>query len=109
MARDPGLERILREELRDAGPLTEVPMFGGLAFLWAGHLLCCADASGLLVRLGRGNDGWALALHGATPLRSGTRPMKGWVRLPPALRADEELRRRCIAAALAFVHGLPPK
>jgi hypothetical protein len=107
--RDRDLERTLRADLARLDGLTEAPMFGGLAFLLRGNLLACANHEGLLARLGQGNDAWALALPGATTLMSGPRPMRGWVRIPPALAADPETRRRVLDAATAFASSLPPK
>jgi hypothetical protein len=107
--RDRDLEQTLRANLAPLQGLSETPMFGGLAFLLHGNLLACANHEGLLARLGQGNDAWALALPGATTLLSGTRPMKGWVRLPPALAADPGTRRRVLDAATAFASSLPPK
>jgi hypothetical protein len=106
--RDPGLEQTLRADLAGL-PITETFMFGGLAFLLHGHLLCCASHEGLLARLGPGREAWALALPGATAMMSGTRPMKGWVRIPPDLAADPALRARVLDAAAAFASSLPPK
>jgi hypothetical protein len=107
--RDRDLEQALRDDLRRLNGVTETGMFGGQAFLLRGNLLCCASHEGLLARLGRGNDAWALALPGATTLFSGTRPMKGWVRIPPPLAADPALRARVLDAAIAFASSLPPK
>jgi hypothetical protein len=103
------LEDTLRHDLKDQDGLTETPMFGGLAFLLRGNLLACASHEGLLARLGKGREAWALALPGATTLLSGSRPMHGWVRVPPDLAADPSLRARVLAAALDFAGSLPPK
>lgn len=109
MPRDPGLEALILEELGTLPGLTEKSMFGGRAWLWNGHLLCGARSDGMLVRLGKGQDGWALALDGVAPLMSGDRPMSGWVRAASQVYADDSLRHRLITAALAFVRGLPAK
>jgi hypothetical protein len=109
MARDPGLENLIREDLpRDAG-LTEKPMFGGWAWLLNGNLLIGARGDGMLARLGKGNDGWALALPDVSPMISRGRAMDGWVRAGPAAYGDNALRLRLIEAALSFVRRLPPK
>ncbi|WP_037282378.1 TfoX/Sxy family protein [Rubellimicrobium mesophilum] len=107
--RDRDLEQRLRADLTTRDGITETTMFGSLAFLLRGNLLACASHEGLLARLGRGNEGWALALPGVTTPMSGTRSMKGWVRLPPGLAADPALRARVLDAATAFVASLPPK
>lgn len=107
MARDPGLEDLLADDLAGTSGLTTRTMFGGLAWLWDGLLLCGARHDGLLVRLGAGRDGWALALPGIEPMTIRGRPMSGWVWAGDAACGDDAVRRRLLAAALVFVHTLP--
>lgn len=109
MARDEGLEELLRADLDSVSGLAEKPMFGGRAWLLDGHLLCGAREDGMLVRLGKGSDGWALELPGIGPMISRGRPMAGWVRAQPEAFGDDALRRRLLDSALAFVRALPPK
>lgn len=109
MARDRELEDIVRADLGFRAGLSEKPMFGGLAWLLDGHLLCGASRQGLLVRLGKGYDAFALAIDGVGPVRMGQRAMEGWVRASPEACSDEILRRRLIGEAIAFVDTLPPK
>jgi hypothetical protein len=109
MARDPGLENLIRDDLpRDAG-LTEKAMFGGWAWLLNGNLLIGARSDGMLVRLGKGKDGWALALPDIAPMMMRGRAMDGWVRAGPVAYGDDALRARLVEAALGFVRALPPK
>ena len=84
-------------------------MFGGCAWLLNGNLLCGARADGMLARLGRDRDGWALAMPDIVPMISRGRRMQGWVRAGPAAFGDDALRRRLIDAARAFVRSLPAK
>ena len=109
MARDRELEDIVRADLGLRAGLSEKPMFGGLVFLLDGHLLCGARGEGMLARLGKGNDAWALTIDGIAPMVMGERVMEGWVRASPEACADAALRRRLIAEAIAFVDTLPPK
>ncbi len=109
MARDAGLEELLREELGQRPGLSEKAMFGGWAFLLNGHLLCGAREDGLLIRLGKGNDAWALELHDIKPMLSGSREIQGWVRAGPEAYGNDMPRKRLLLAALDFVEGLPPK
>jgi len=109
MSRDLGLEELIRQELGERPGLSEKPMFGGLAFLLDGNLLCGARNDGMLVRLGKGNDGWALALAGIELMVMGDRPMNGWVRAGAKAYGDDALRKRLLDAALAYVLSLPPK
>lgn len=57
MARDEGLEELLRDDLRAEPGLTETAMFGGWAWLLNGNLLCGARDDGILARLGK-IQGW---------------------------------------------------
>jgi len=109
MARDLGLEEILQDDLRTTPGLTDKPMFGGWAWLLWGNLLCGARDDGMRFRLGRGNDGWALALAGIEPMVSRGKQMQGWIRADARAYGDDELRRKLIACALQFVGTLPRK
>ncbi|MCA1439637.1 TfoX/Sxy family protein [Ensifer sp. IC4062] len=109
MVRDPGLEELVRQDLGDQPGLSEKPMFGGLAFLLNGNLLCGAREDGMLVRLGKGNDAWALALPGIVQMVMSERRMYGWVRAGVEAYGDDALRCRLLDAALGYVLSLPPK
>ncbi|KGM34842.1 TfoX/Sxy family protein [Inquilinus limosus] len=109
MARDPGLEELVREALGEEPGLDEKRMFGGLAWLLHGNLLCGARVDSMLVRLGKGNDGWALQQPDVAAMVMQGRAMPGWVRAGAAAYGDDALRRRLLDAALAFVRTLPPK
>jgi hypothetical protein len=106
MARDEGLEELLRDELESVQGLTEKAMFGGRAWLLDGKLLCGARNDGMLVRLGKGADGWALETPDIGPMMSRGKRMQGWVRAGPDAYGDDALRRRLLDEALAFVRSL---
>jgi hypothetical protein len=109
VARDEGLEELVREELGDQAGLFETRMFGGIAWLLGGNLLCAASERGLLVRLGKGNDGWALTTPGISSAIMGGRKMEGWVRASSDAFGDDDVRRRLFQSALTFVRALPAK
>lgn len=109
MARDKGLEELIHDELRSVSGVSEKAMFGGWAWLLGGKLLCAARDDGMLVRLGKGNDGWALELSGVQTMLSRGKPMQGWVRADSSVYADDALRGRLLAAARGFVDSLPRK
>ena len=109
MARDYGLEELLREDLGKEWGLTEKAMFGGRAWLLYGNLLCGARDDGMLARVGRNNDGKALELPDVVPMISRGRRMQGWVRAGPTAFGDDALRRKLLDAALTFVRSLPAK
>ena len=107
MARDEGLEQLIEEHLTRQAGLRTKDMFGGRAWLLEGKLLCAARHDGMLVRLGKGNDGWALKYPGITSLIMGARRMSGWVRAAPEAFGDDTIRQKLLDAALAFVRSLP--
>lgn len=109
MARDPGLEELLNEQLEGVRGLAQKPMFGGWAWLLNGNLLCAARDDGMLVRLGKGKDDWALDLPGIVPILSRGRHMQGWVRAVPEAYGDDALRQKLVDAALDFNRSLPVK
>jgi hypothetical protein len=74
-----------------------------------GNLLCGASGRGMLVRLGKGNDGWALELPDIAPMMIRDRRMEGWVRVDPDAFGDDCLRARLLEAGLAFVLTLAGK
>ena len=109
MARDEGLEELLHDMLGPASGLAEKAMFGGRAWLLHGNLLCGARQDGLLLRLGKGHDGWALEQPGVKRMEMRGRALEGWVRAGPDAYGDDEVRQKLLDAALSFVQGLPAK
>lgn len=109
MARDPGLEELISDELAEIPGVTQKAMFGGLAWLVHGNLLCGARKDSMLVRLGKGNDAWALKISGVTLMIMGKRQMHGWIRVAPGVYGDDSLRRKLLQAALEFARSLPKK
>ena len=109
MARDQGLEALLSQDLQGERGLNEKAMFAGQACLLHGNLLCGARSDGLLVRLGKDKDAWALRIPGIVQMIMGERHMHGWVRVAPETCGDDALRRKLLDAALAFVRSLPKK
>ncbi len=109
MARDSGFEDLVRSALGNRPGLTEKGMFGGQAFLLHGKLLCGVRAGSLMLRVGRENEAWALAIAGVEPMMNGARRMHGYVRANADAYVDDGVRDRLIDAAVAFTLTLPRK
>ena len=109
MARNKVLEELLGDDLAQVRGLTDKAMFGGRAWLLHGNLLCGARDDGMLVRLGKGNEAWALSTPGIAPMIMQGRPMQGWVRAAPEAYEDDALRRKLLKAAINFTQSLPKK
>lgn len=84
-------------------------MFGGLAFMWHGHMLCGLMAAGGLYRVGKAGMDAALALPGTGPMRMGARSIGGYVCASPAAMGDDALRGALLAQSRAFCATLPPR
>jgi TfoX/Sxy family transcriptional regulator of competence genes len=108
MAFDPGLAQLLREHLTGLG-VEEKKMFGGLAFLMNGHMVCGVHKGGAMFRVGRAQYDQALAIDGVAPMMFTNRPMVGMVHCSDAACADDVRRGRLMALSLATVKALPPK
>ncbi|HHQ6556527.1 TPA: TfoX/Sxy family protein [Serratia fonticola] len=106
MARDQGLEEILREDLEALSGLTEKAMFGGF-WLLDGKLIFAACDDGMLTRLGTDRDSWTLEQPDIVPMISRGRKIQGWVRAGPSTFWDNLLRRKLVDSALDFVRSLP--
>jgi len=109
MARDKGLEELIEDELRSIPNITSKAMFGGWAWLIGGNLFCGARDDGMLLRLGKGHDDWALQVSGTEPMISRGKRMQGWVRADARTYGDDRMRSKLLAAALEFARTLPRK
>jgi hypothetical protein len=108
--RDAGMEALVAQDLGPRDALATKAMFGGLAWMWRGHLLCAAQGEGVMARLGKGEDGWALSRPGVRRMQAaGGRPMAGWVQLDRTAALDDRLRGDVLRAACAFVATLPAR
>ena len=107
--RDRGLEELVLDDLGPLPGLSEKPMFGGLVWLLDGNMLCAVSDKGVMVRLGKDHDAWALALPDVAPMVMSGRSMPGWVRAGLDASADDDRRKRLLDAAVTFVGTLPPK
>jgi hypothetical protein len=108
MAWDEGLAQVLRDDLAGEA-VAEKKMFGGLAFLRGGHMVCGIHRGGVMVRVGKPNEAAALAVAGVARMEMNGRPMPGMVTLTDDTAADDARRGAVIGMALGFVRALPPK
>ena len=109
MARDPGLEELLQNDLAGVRGLTQKAIFGDMAWLLHGNLLCGARQNSLLARLGKDKDAWALKQPGIRLMVMQGRPMSGWVQATADAYGNDALRAKLIAKAVEFNHTLPKK
>lgn len=109
MAYDEGLAQILRDDLNDLAGISEKKMFGGMAFMLNGNMVCGVHKDGGMFRVGKENEAAALAVEGAGPMAFTGRKMGGMVDVSDALLDDDDRRGALVALALDFVKDLPAK
>lgn len=107
MAYDEALAERVRTVLEDR-EVREQKMFGGLAFMLAGHMCCGVLGDELLVRVGRDEYAAALARPGAHEMDFTGRPMRGFVVVAPEALKGRALRT-WVQRGTAFVDTLPPR
>jgi TfoX N-terminal domain len=108
MAWDEGLAQLLRDDLADE-TVVEKKMFGGLAFLLNGHMVCGIHKGGAMFRVGKPNEAAALTVAGASSMQMSGRPMPGMIGCTDDASADDRRRGKLMSLALGFVKSLPPK
>lgn len=109
MAYDSVLADRLREMIAPIGPARELKMFGGLAFMLRGHMVCCVWGEGILVRLGAEGVAAAAAAGEAELFHPSGKRAVGLALVPEASALDDEELQAWVDRAAAFVATLPPK
>ncbi len=109
MAYDEGLAERIRDVLHERRDLAERRMFGGIAFLVAGHLTAGIIGNDLMVRVGPEQHAKLLKQPHTRPMDFSGRPMRGYLFVAAAgIEADRDLDR-WIGLGLEYVLGLPAK
>lgn len=109
MAYDEQLAQRIRELLGEEPELSERKMFGGLAFLVAGHLAVAADsAGGVLLRVAPQHGADLLDEH-VRPMQMRGRVMTGWLHVDPAAVRTRARLRRFVRLGVDYARTLPPK
>lgn len=109
MAYDDGLAALMRDDLVGEDGITEKTMFGGVAFLLHGNMVCGVHSGGAMFRVGKPDEGAARAVDGAGPMMFSGRPMGGMIDVTDEAMADDSRRGTWLAMALAHARSLPPK
>lgn len=109
MAYDEDLAAILRDALGGHQGISEKKMFGGLAFMLRGNMLCGVHERGGMARVGKANEAAALEMEGVAPMSFTGRSMGGFVDVADEAFEDDARRDAILALCFDFVGGLPPK
>jgi TfoX/Sxy family transcriptional regulator of competence genes len=110
MAYDENLAQRLRERLLGSPNLSEMKMFGGIAFLINGNMAIGVTHNDLIVRVGPQASDQSLATPYTKPFAmTGRAPMSGWVQVEPAGFANEDALQQWIQQGIRYAASLPPK
>ena len=108
MAYDKGLAQIMRHDLCDVIGISEKKMFGGIAFMYAGHMVCGIHKDGAMFRVGKDQEAEAKA-EGAVDMMFTGRKMGGLIDVTDEAFVDDNRRALCMGMALRHAQSLPPK
>jgi hypothetical protein len=108
MAYNETLAMRVRQALPDQR-IEEKKMFGGLAFMLGGNMVCGITKDDLMVRVGPDNHEAALERAGARPMDFAGRPMRGMVFVDAVGYTSDSDLNEWVDLALAFGASLPPK
>jgi hypothetical protein len=110
MAYDEDLANRIRELMANEAGVTEMRMFGGLAFLIGGHMSVAASGQGgLMVRCEPEDTDALLAKPHARPFEMRGREMQGWLRVDAeGVRAKRQLEP-WVKRGVAYARSLPPR
>ena len=111
MAYDKGLAQIMRDDPCDVIGISEKKMFGGIAFTYAGHMVCGIHKDGAMFRVGKDQEAKAKAkaIEGAGDMMFTGRKMGGLIDVTGEAFVDDERRALWIGMALRHAQSLPPK
>ena len=110
MAYDEELANRIRELVHGEKGLTEMRMFGGLAFLINGNMAVSASGQGgLLLRVDPADTGALLDDPHAQPFVMRGREMDGWLRVDPAGLTTKRQLTRWVTRGVDYARSLPPK
>jgi TfoX/Sxy family transcriptional regulator of competence genes len=110
VAYDEDLADRIRALLAGDARVTEQKMFGGLAFLVAGHMAVAASGQGgFMVRVDPAQTDDLVEEPHVAPFVMRGRPMQGWLRVDTAGVLTESQLEPWVQRGLAYVRSLPPK
>ena len=110
VAYDEALANHIRELLPADADVSEMKMFGGLAFLLGGNLAVAASGQGgMMVRVDPNSSEQLVATTSAHFLEMRGRPMQGWLRIDTDDVRTKRQLAKWVALGTAYAGSLPPK
>lgn len=109
MTYDEVLADDIRMRIGSRPDVTELEMFGGIAFMVHGNMAVGVTGEELMVRVGNDAHDEAVSRPGARTFDMSARPMRGWVAVSPEGLATESSLDAWVEQGVAFAESLPPK
>ena len=110
MAYDEELADRIRELVSGEPRLTEMKMFGGLAFLIRGNMAVAASGQGgLLVRVDPEESDELVASANARSMEMRGRAMRGWLQVPSDEVRTKKQLTKWVQKGTAYARSLPGK
>lgn len=110
MAYDEALADRMRELLAAEADVSEIKMFGGLAFLVGGHMAAAASGQGgLMVRVDPASSDSLVATTGAHHIEMRGRAMQGWLHVEAGDVRTKRQLARWVQLGTTYARSLPPK
>jgi len=109
MAYDEKLADRIRQVIKDQAAITEKKMFGGLAFLFNGHMCCGVAGNDLMVRVGATAYEASLAEPHVREMDFTGRPMKGMIYVSQAGLNTKKRLTYWVQKGIHHAQTLPPK
>jgi TfoX/Sxy family transcriptional regulator of competence genes len=110
VAYDEDLANRIRELIAAEPAVTEKKMFGGLAFLVAGHMAVAASGQGgLLVHVDPDDTDALVELPHASRMEMRGREMNGWVRVTAEGVGTHDELEPWVSRGVGYARSLPPK
>jgi TfoX-like protein len=110
MAYDEDLADRIRAEIAGEKNLTEMKMFGGLAFLIGGNMAVAASGQGgLMLRCDPDETEALLAEPGAQEFEMRGKGMAGWLRVDATAVEDDGALATWVRRGASYARSLPPK
>jgi TfoX/Sxy family transcriptional regulator of competence genes len=110
VAYDEELADRIRELLAAEAQVSEMKMFGGLAFLIRGNMAVAASVQGgLLVRVDPADSASLVSQTSARPMVMRGRPMDGWLRVDADDVRTKRQLSKWVTLGATFARSLPSK
>ena len=110
VAYDEDLAERIRELLATEPAISEMKMFGGLAFLVGGNMAVAASGQGgLMVRVDPAGSDRLVATTTAYPMEMRGRQMAGWLRVDTDDVGTKRQLAKWVTLGTTYARSLPPK